>query len=72
VAKLAANAKQYQISGIVRFPDLRIFSPATLAFRFGYPRQDMGIVVESFEIKMARAISETRAVAQSQSRGIRV
>jgi hypothetical protein len=37
-----------------------------------YPRQDMGIVVESFEIKMARAISETRAVAQSQSRGIRV
>ncbi|MGA2684311.1 MAG: hypothetical protein ABSF51_04600, partial [Verrucomicrobiota bacterium] len=37
-----------------------------------YPRQDMGIVVESFEIKMARSISETRAVAQSQSRGIRV
>ena len=37
-----------------------------------YPRQDMGIVVESFEIKMARAISETRAVIQSQSRGIRI
>ncbi len=37
-----------------------------------YPGQDMGIVVESFEIKMARAISETRAVAQSQSRGIRI
>jgi urease gamma subunit len=37
-----------------------------------YPRQDMGIVVESFEIKMARAISETRAVTQSQSRGIRI
>jgi hypothetical protein len=38
-----------------------------------HPGQDMGIVVESFEIKMARAISETRMVAhQSQSRGIRV
>jgi len=37
-----------------------------------YPRQDMGIVVESFEIKMARAISETRVVTQSQSRGIRL
>jgi hypothetical protein len=37
-----------------------------------YPRQDMSIVVESFETKMARAISETRAVTQSQSRGIRV
>lgn len=37
-----------------------------------YPHQDMGIVVESFEIKMARSISETRAVAQSQSHGVRV
>ena len=37
-----------------------------------YPHQDMGIVVESFEIKMARSISETRAVAQSQSRSIRI
>jgi hypothetical protein len=37
-----------------------------------YPHQDMGIVVESFEIKMARAISETRIVAQSQSRGMRI
>jgi hypothetical protein len=37
-----------------------------------YPHQDMGIVVESFEIKMARSISETRAVTQSQSHGIRV
>jgi len=37
-----------------------------------YPRQDMGIVVESFEIKMARAISETRAVTQNQSRGVRI
>lgn len=37
-----------------------------------YPGQDMGIVVESFEIKLARAISETRAVVQNQSRGIRI
>ncbi len=37
-----------------------------------YPHQDMGIVVESFEIKMARSISEAQAVIQSQSRGIRV
>jgi hypothetical protein len=37
-----------------------------------YPGQDMGIVVGSFEIKMARAISETRMHVQSQSRGIRI
>jgi hypothetical protein len=37
-----------------------------------YPRQDMGIVVESFEIKMARAISQTYANTQSQSRGMRI
>jgi hypothetical protein len=37
-----------------------------------YPRQDMSIVVESFDIKMARAISETRMVTQNQSRGIRI
>lgn len=37
-----------------------------------YPRQNMGIVVESFEIKMARAISETRTLKQSQSRGVRI
>ncbi|HUB87039.1 MAG TPA: hypothetical protein VMB22_04045, partial [Verrucomicrobiae bacterium] len=37
-----------------------------------YPRQDMSIVVESFEIKMSRAISERPSVAQTQSRGIRV
>ena len=37
-----------------------------------YPRQDMGIVVESFEIKMARAVSEIKSLAQNQSRGIRV
>jgi hypothetical protein len=38
-----------------------------------YPGQDLNIVAGSFEIKMARAISETRmANHQSQSRGIRV
>jgi hypothetical protein len=37
-----------------------------------YPGQDMNIVAESFEIKMARAISETRSVIQSQSRGVRI
>ena len=37
-----------------------------------YPGQDMNIVAESFEIKLARAISETRMHTQSQSRGMRV
>ena len=37
-----------------------------------YSRLDMGIVVESFEIKMARSISETRMHTQNQSRGIRI
>jgi hypothetical protein len=37
-----------------------------------YPGQDMNIVAESFEIKMTRAISETRMIAQSQSRGMRI
>lgn len=37
-----------------------------------YPGQDMNIVAESFEIKLARAISETRMIAQGQSRGMRV
>ncbi|MGH7989230.1 MAG: hypothetical protein ACREDS_03415 [Limisphaerales bacterium] len=37
-----------------------------------YLGQNMSIVAESFEIKMARSISETRAVAQSQSRGMRI
>lgn len=37
-----------------------------------YPRQDMSIVVESFEIKMSRAVSEIKSLAQNQSRGIRV
>ena len=37
-----------------------------------YPRQDMSIVVESFESNWPDDISETRAIAQSQSRGIRI
>jgi len=37
-----------------------------------YPRQDMGIVVESFEIKMARDISRRETLAQNRSHGIRV
>ena len=37
-----------------------------------YPHQDMGIVVESFEIKMARAISETERHVQNKSHGIRI
>ena len=37
-----------------------------------YPHQDMTIVTESFEIKLARAISERAAQAQNQSRGIRI
>jgi hypothetical protein len=37
-----------------------------------YPNQDMSIVAESFEIKLARAISEKQTLAQNQSRGIRI
>ena len=37
-----------------------------------YPRQDMGIVVESFEIKMARDIARRETLAQNQSHGVRV
>jgi hypothetical protein len=37
-----------------------------------YPGQNMDVVVESFEYKLSRAISETRAVAQSQSHGVRI
>jgi hypothetical protein len=32
----------------------------------------MSIVVESFEIKMSRAVSEIRSLAQNQSHGIRI
>jgi hypothetical protein len=37
-----------------------------------YPHQDMSIVVESFEIKLARAISERPAQTQKQSHGVRI
>jgi hypothetical protein len=37
-----------------------------------YPGQDMNIVADSFEYKMARAVSETYIHAQSQSHGMRV
>jgi hypothetical protein len=37
-----------------------------------YPHQDMSIVIESFEIKMSRAVSEIKSLAQNQSRGIRI
>jgi hypothetical protein len=37
-----------------------------------YPNQDMNIVAGSFEIKLARAISEKPALAQNQSRGVRI
>jgi hypothetical protein len=37
-----------------------------------YPHQDMGIVAESFEIKLAREMSRRESLAQKQSRGIRV
>jgi len=37
-----------------------------------YPRQDMGIVVESFEIKMARDIARRETLAQRHSHGVRV
>ena len=37
-----------------------------------YPHQDMGIVVESFEIKMARDIARRETLAQSRSHGIRI
>jgi hypothetical protein len=37
-----------------------------------YPNQDMSIVAGSFEIKLARAISEKPALAQNHSRGMRI
>jgi ABC-type sulfate transport system substrate-binding protein len=37
-----------------------------------YPHQDMNIVVESFEIKMARDIARRETLAQNQSHGVRV
>jgi hypothetical protein len=37
-----------------------------------YPNQDMSIVAGSFEIKLARDISEKPTLAQNQSRGVRI
>ncbi len=37
-----------------------------------YPHQDMSIVAESFDIKMARDISRREMLVQNHSRGIRV
>jgi hypothetical protein len=37
-----------------------------------YPNQDMSIVAGSFEIKLARDISEKPALAQNHSRGMRI
>ena len=37
-----------------------------------YPHQDMNIVVESFDIKLARDISRRETVAQNQSHGVRI
>jgi hypothetical protein len=37
-----------------------------------YPRQDMDIVVESFEIKMARDIARRESLAQNRGHGIRI
>jgi hypothetical protein len=37
-----------------------------------YPHQDMSIVVESFEIKLARDIARRETLAQNHSRGVRI
>jgi hypothetical protein len=37
-----------------------------------YPHQNMNIVVESFDIKLARDISRRETVAQNQSHGVRI
>jgi hypothetical protein len=37
-----------------------------------YPHQDMSIVVESFDIKLARDISQRPALVQNHSRGVRI
>ena len=37
-----------------------------------YPHQDMSIVVESFEIKLARDIARRETLAQNQSHGVRI
>jgi hypothetical protein len=37
-----------------------------------YPHQDMSIVVESFDIKLARDISRRESLVQNHSRGVRI
>ena len=37
-----------------------------------YPHQDMSIVAESFDIKLARDISRRETLAQNQSHGVRI
>ena len=37
-----------------------------------YPHQDMSIVVESFEIKLAREIARRETLAKNHSRGVRI
>ena len=37
-----------------------------------YSHQDMNLVVESFEIKLARTIAQRAALAQNQSRGMKI
>jgi hypothetical protein len=37
-----------------------------------YPHQDMGIVVESFDIKMARDIARREILSQNRGHGIQV
>jgi hypothetical protein len=37
-----------------------------------HPHQDMSIVTESFEIKLARDVSEKQTLAQNHSRGVRI
>jgi len=37
-----------------------------------FPHQDMNIVIESFDIKLAREISRRESVAQNQSHGVRI
>jgi hypothetical protein len=37
-----------------------------------YPHQDMSIVVESFDIKLARDISRRETLTQNHSHGVRI
>ena len=72
----AAFSKQMQqfkdVCGVIHDLENNLTTIGNEHLDKNYPRQDMSIVVESFEIKMSRAISERSSLAQSQSRGIRV